>query len=83
MDNIGLKKKSLAMSLKILIFKKLAHIGCPIKGDIKYGFQRSNLDRSIHLLARSITFMHPVTKVEMTITAQPPKDPVWDNFKHI
>jgi len=62
---------------------QLAHIGCPIKGDIKYGFQRSNSDRSIHLLARAITFIHPVTKKEISITAKPPKDPVWDNFKHI
>lgn len=57
---------------------QLAAIGCPIKGDIKYGFDRPNPDASIHLHARSITFMHPVKKTELTITANPPKETVWN-----
>lgn len=57
---------------------QLAAIGCPIRGDIKYGFDRSNPDGSIHLHARSITFEHPVTHAPITIVANPPKDPIWD-----
>lgn len=60
----------------------LAHLGCPIKGDLKYGFSRSNPDGSIHLHARSIRFTHPVTGVEVYIEAQVPEgDPVWQFFK--
>lgn len=62
---------------------QLASIGCPIKGDIKYGFKRSNLDRSIHLHAKALSFDHPVTKVKMNIVAKPPKEQVWDFFKDI
>ncbi len=62
---------------------QLASIGCPIKGDIKYGFKRSNEDRSIHLHAKEIRFIHPVTKKNMHIVAKTPKDPVWDFFRDI
>lgn len=62
---------------------QLAGIGCPIKGDIKYGFKRSNPDRSIHLHARKLDFLHPVTKVQMNIDAKPPKEQVWDFFRDI
>ena len=57
---------------------QLASIGCPIKGDLKYGFDRSNSDGSIHLHAQNLTFTHPVTQLEISIDAPPPKDPVWD-----
>lgn len=57
---------------------QLAAIGCPIKGDLKYGFPRSNPDGSIHLHARHLEFLHPVRKTEVTLTAPPPKDPLWD-----
>ena len=57
---------------------QLSAIGCPIKGDLKYGFDRSNSDGSIHLHARKIIFEHPVKKEELTIIAPPPKDPIWD-----
>ncbi|GAA4281992.1 RluA family pseudouridine synthase [Gaetbulibacter aestuarii] len=57
---------------------QLAEIGCPIKGDLKYGFDRSNPDAGIHLHARSIAFIHPVQKEELTITAPLPQDPIWD-----
>lgn len=59
---------------------QLSHIGCVIKGDLKYGAKRSNPDGSIHLHARGIEFIHPVKKEPITITALPPKDPVWDEF---
>jgi 23S rRNA pseudouridine1911/1915/1917 synthase len=59
---------------------QLAAIGIHIKGDLKYGFPRSNKDAGIHLHARKITFTHPVTKEKITLIAQPPKDPVWDFF---
>lgn len=57
---------------------QLASIGCPIKGDLKYGFDRSNRDGSIHLHARSLAFMHPVKKVVLNIVAPPPADAIWD-----
>ena len=57
---------------------QLSKIGCPIKGDLKYGFDRSNTDGGIHLHARKLTFIHPVKKEEITIIAPTPKDPVWD-----
>ena len=59
---------------------QLAAIGCPIKGDLKYGFPRSNPDGSISLHSRKIEFIHPVKKEPIVIIAQPPKDAVWDYF---
>ncbi len=59
---------------------QLAAIGLHIKGDLKYGFPRSNPDGGIHLHARKIVFTHPVKKEEITIVAPPPHDPVWDYF---
>jgi 23S rRNA pseudouridine1911/1915/1917 synthase len=57
---------------------QLAAVGCHIKGDLKYGAPRSNPGGGIHLHARRITFPHPVKGEEITITADPPADPVWD-----
>jgi 23S rRNA pseudouridine1911/1915/1917 synthase len=57
---------------------QLAHMGCSIKGDLKYGAERSNKDASIHLHARMIEFIHPIKKEIISIIAPPPKDPVWD-----
>lgn len=57
---------------------QLSTIGSAIKGDLKYGFPRSNKDSSIHLHARKIRFIHPVTKNEIKITAPTPKDSIWD-----
>lgn len=57
---------------------QLAAIGCPIKGDVKYGFRRSNRDRSIHLHAWRIAFDHPVSGERIRLEALPPKeDAVW------
>ncbi|MFW5707516.1 MAG: RluA family pseudouridine synthase [Bacteroidota bacterium] len=60
---------------------QLAAIGCPIKGDLKYGFDRSNPDASIHLHARELSFIHPVSGKEMTITAPVPDDNLWKFFE--
>ena len=57
---------------------QLAHIGCIIKGDLKYGSKRSNKDASIHLLAQKLEFIHPVKKETVTILASAPKDSVWE-----
>jgi 23S rRNA pseudouridine1911/1915/1917 synthase len=62
---------------------QLAAIGLHIKGDLKYGFNRSNQDGGIHLHARSISFTHPVTLEKLEITAQTPHDPVWNYFERI
>lgn len=60
---------------------QLAKIGCPIKGDLKYGFPRSDENGGISLHARSIGFKHPVTQEEILITAKPPlNDPLWKIF---
>lgn len=57
---------------------QLAAIGCPIKGDLKYGFDRSNPDGGIHLHARKLVFTHPVSKEMIDITAPTPPDVIWD-----
>lgn len=56
---------------------QLAAIGSPIKGDLKYGADRSNVDGGIHLHARKLTLTHPVTKELLEITAPVPNDPIW------
>jgi len=60
---------------------QLAKIGLPIKGDLKYGAQRSNPDGSISLHARNISFVHPVSKQIINITAPVPDDPLWKAFE--
>lgn len=57
---------------------QLSYIGSAIKGDLKYGFPRSNKDGSISLHARKIKFIHPVSKEEIAITAPTPKDIIWN-----
>ncbi|MEA1896235.1 MAG: RluA family pseudouridine synthase [Bacteroidota bacterium] len=59
---------------------QLAKIGCPIKGDLKYGSGRSNPGGGISLHAREIEFIHPVLKEELKIIADPPKDVLWNEF---
>jgi 23S rRNA pseudouridine1911/1915/1917 synthase len=56
---------------------QLSAIGCPIKGDLKYGFDRSNPDGGIHLHARKLVLTHPVTKEIVTFEAPVPNDVVW------
>ena len=56
---------------------QLASIGCPIKGDLKYGARRSNPDGSISLVSANITFVHPVSKQLMSFDAILPDEPLW------
>ncbi len=63
---------------------QLAKIGCPIRGDLKYGFPRSNKDGSISLHARKIEFMHPVKKEPITIIARTPEsENLWKEFRNM
>ena len=57
---------------------QLSAIGSPIKGDLKYGFDRSNPDGGIHLHARKLVFIHPVSKENIIITAPTPNDVIWN-----
>ncbi|MEZ3577762.1 MAG: RluA family pseudouridine synthase [Muribaculaceae bacterium] len=56
---------------------QLSSIGCPVKGDLKYGDKRSNPDGSISLHARRISFVHPVSGKEIDVTAPVPQDNLW------
>ncbi|MBP8238722.1 MAG: RNA pseudouridine synthase [Saprospiraceae bacterium] len=61
---------------------QLAAIGCPIKGDVKYGFRRNNPGGGIHLHAWKLSFRHPVSNELVTLVAPiPTDDPVWDALK--
>ncbi len=60
---------------------QLAAAGCRIKGDMKYGFPRSNKGGGIYLHARRVVFLHPVKKEIIEITAPVPKDPLWNVFE--
>lgn len=60
------------------IRSQLQAIGCPIKGDLKYGFDRSNPDGGIHLHARKLVFVHPVSKENIEIIAPTPNDVIWN-----
>ena len=57
---------------------QLSSIGSPIKGDLKYGFNRSNKNAGIHLHARKIAFIHPVTKEQILIVAPTPDEVIWN-----
>ena len=59
---------------------QLSTIGCPIKGDLKYGAKRSNKNASINLHAYKVEFTHPVKKNNIIISATPPKENIWDNY---
>ena len=59
---------------------QLAKMGCPIKGDLKYGFPRSNPDGSICLHARRVRFVHPVSKQEIDLIAPVPAGNLWNGF---
>ncbi len=81
-DNYFLLEVELMTGRHHQIRSQLAHIGCPIKGDLKYGFPRSNKNGGISLHARSITFTHPVTKEVITVVAPVPKDDIlWKTFE--
>lgn len=60
------------------IRSQLSAIGLPIKGDLKYGFPRSNPDGGIHLHARKLSFIHPVSKAPVELIAPPPNEVLWN-----
>lgn len=59
---------------------QLAAIGCPIRGDIKYGFKKPNADKNINLHARKIRFEHPVKKEPVLVVAPLPEDLFWEQY---
>ncbi len=59
---------------------QLSAIGSPIKGDLKYGFDRSNPDGGIHLHARKLAFIHPVTQTLLELVAPTPSDAIWKSI---
>lgn len=59
---------------------QLAAMGCPIRGDIKYGFSQPNPDKSINLHARKLNFVHPVTKEAIHVKAPLPENQFWEQF---
>ena len=81
LDNYHLLEIDLETGRHHQIRCQLAEIGSPIKGDLKYGFDRSNKDASIHLHARSIKFIHPVSKEDISINAPTPDDVLWKACK--
>ena len=76
-DNYTLLEINLETGRHHQIRCQLAAIGCPVKGDLKYGAKRSNPDGGICLHARQIEFVHPVSKEEICITAPVPDDALW------
>ena len=78
LDNYYLLEIELETGRHHQIRSQLANIGCPIKGDLKYGFERSNPDGSISLHARKLEFEHPVNKQHLAIVAPLPKDSLWE-----
>ena len=78
LDNFQLLEVDLETGRRHQIRAQLSKIGVPIKGDLKYGSARSNPDGGIHLHARVLEFIHPVTKENIRITAPVPQnDAVW------
>ncbi len=76
-DNYHLLEVELMTGRKHQIRAQLSAIGCPIKGDLKYGDKRSNPDGSISLIARNIRFIHPVSGKEIDVTAPEPEERLW------
>ncbi len=78
LDNYYLLEIDLETGRHHQIRSQLTAIGCPIKGDLKYGFNRSNEDGSIHLHARKLILTHPVKKEPLEIIAPVPDDSIWN-----
>lgn len=76
-DNYCLLEVNLLTGRHHQIRCQLAHIGCPIKGDLKYGAARSNPDGSISLLSHKVQFVHPVSKKEIELISPLPEDALW------
>ena len=77
LDNYSALEINLHTGRHHQIRAQLAAIGSPIKGDLKYGFERSNTDGGIHLHSRKLNFIHPVTKVTIELIAPTPNDKIW------
>ncbi len=82
-ENYHLLKVKLLTGRHHQIRCQLAYMGCPIKGDLKYGYQRSNKDGSISLHAGELSIIHPVKKERMTFTSDFPDTDIWHLFKEI
>ncbi|MEL7159501.1 MAG: RNA pseudouridine synthase [Bacteroidota bacterium] len=82
-ERYHLLEVSLKTGRKHQIRAQLAAIGCPLRGDEKYGFKRPNPDGSIDLHARLLAFDHPVSGERTEITAPLPDTPVWNAFKDL
>lgn len=80
-DTYFLLKINLLTGRHHQIRAQLAAIGCPVKGDVKYGFRRSNADRSIHLHAWRLKFQHPVSDEMVDLVAPLPDENLWNFFK--
>ncbi len=78
LDNYVLLQILLKTGRHHQIRAQLSTLGSPIKGDLKYGFDRSNPDGGIHLHARKLSFEHPVKKEMISFTAPPPADALWE-----
>lgn len=79
-DNYSLLEIHLMTGRHHQIRCQLAHMGCPIKGDLKYGAPRSNPDGSISLLSRFVEFVHPVSKETIKASAPLPDDNLWQSI---
>lgn len=81
LDNYALLEIDLETGRHHQIRAQLSNIGYPIKGDLKYGSNRSNKDGSIHLHAKKIAFMHPVSKEKISVIAPTPIEVIWNACK--
>ena len=79
-DNYSLLEVRLLTGRHHQIRCQLAAMGCPIKGDLKYGAQRSNPDGSISLLSHRVEFIHPVSKERIDVTSPVPADNLWQDI---
>ena len=82
-DRYHLLEVTLITGRKHQIRAQLGAIGCPIRGDEKYGFKRANPDQGIDLHAHTLAFDHPVSQARVTLVAPLPETPVWEGFAAI
>lgn len=83
LDNYSVFEITLETGRSHQIRVQMAKIGAPIKGDLKYGSPRSNKDGGIHLHARKVLFLHPVTQHKVEVLAPPPTDVLWNLTKSL
>ncbi len=83
LDNYFLLEIALHTGRHHQIRSQLSAIGSPIKGDLKYGFDRSNKDASISLHSRKLSFKHPVKDLELNVVAPVPNDPIWNAVNNL